>query len=178
MTAEPASSGPVRPVEGLEAAEGLHVPSQRHWAAEARTGPHVTARVYGIPVTQGSARAFVRGNRAVVTSANTRLKPWREAVRSTLVDQLPDGWAPIAGPVAVYIAFMLPKPASAPKRRRTWPIGARSGDLDKLIRAIFDAATDAGVWGDDAQAVCVTASKDYGDRPGAEVTIYPMERAG
>jgi crossover junction endodeoxyribonuclease RusA len=136
------------------------------------------ADVYGVPATQGSTRAFVVKGRAVTTSANTRLKPWREAVRSTLVEAAGEAWEPFTGPVCVTVTFKMPKPVSAPKRRRTWPIGARSGDLDKLARAILDAATDAGIWRDDSQVTVLVASKDYvadGGRPGAVIVINEDE---
>ena len=133
--------------------------------------------VHGVPTTQGSMKAYVRGGRAIITANNgAKLRPWREAVRATLVDAL-DGQPPMAGPVAVDLVFWLPKPASAPKRRRTWPIGARSGDLDKLARAAFDAATDAGVWVDDSQAVILSTSKDYdrGGFVGLHATFVALE---
>ncbi|MGH9249435.1 MAG: RusA family crossover junction endodeoxyribonuclease, partial [Acidimicrobiales bacterium] len=88
---------------------------------------------------------------------------------------------PMTGPVAVALRFTLRRPASAPKRRRTWPIGARSGDIDKLQRAILDALTDVGVWKDDAQVVHVDAGKDYQgadgylDRPGVTITVRLLD---
>jgi Holliday junction resolvase RusA-like endonuclease len=141
----------------------------------------ITVSVYGRPVTQGSSRAFVRGGRAVITAANgEKLWPWRDAVRAALVTELAKhpGWEPFTGPVSVALCFVLPKPASAPKRRRTWPIGARSGDLDKLTRSCLDAATDAGVWKDDAQVCSLRVGKDYPpwalDRPGVLMWIEPV----
>lgn len=130
--------------------------------------------VRGTPSPQGSKTAFMRGGRPVIVDQNPgKLKPWREAVRSTLVDRLPDNWAPLTGPVHVTIEFVLQRPASAPKRRRTWPIKARSGDLDKLVRAVLDAATDAGIWVDDSQVISITASKDWAPDgvPGAQILI-------
>jgi Holliday junction resolvase RusA-like endonuclease len=124
-------------------------------------------RVAGVPVPQGSASAFAVKTRsgavrAVVTDQKRKtLKPWREAVRSTVVDVLPDDWSPEDGPVHVELRFALAKPASAPKRRRTWPIGARSGDIDKLTRGVLDALTDAGLWKDDSQVISLDVRKDY-----------------
>lgn len=144
--------------------------------------------VHGRPATQGSKTAFVvrprNGRpRAVMREAGAvDLKPWREAVRSTAAEALHAAsngpWAPVSGPVTVVLTFALPKPASAPKRRRTWPVAARSGDVDKLARACLDALTDSGVWCDDAQVVALTAVKDYAGSegpllvPGVRVQVF------
>ena len=45
----------------------------------------------------------------------------------------------------------LPKPASAPKKRRTWP--DKYPDVSKLARSTEDALSDAGMWADDARVV-------------------------
>jgi crossover junction endodeoxyribonuclease RusA len=133
----------------------------------------LSIHVVGVPSTQGSMRGYVVGGRARITSTNaSRLKPWREAVRATAVSTIAvdhlGPWQPLTGPVGVRIVFALPKPASAPKTRRTWPVGARSGDVDKLARACLDACTDAGVWRDDSQVVDLHAVKDY---PGPDVAL-------
>ena len=49
------------------------------------------------------------------------------------------------------MVFTLPKPSSAPKRRRTWPM--RKPDLSKLARSTEDALVDAGLLADDARIV-------------------------
>lgn len=148
------------------------------------TSGALSFRVAGRPVTQGSKTGIVVGGRAVlVEKARDRLKPWREAVRSTALDHLGDAWQPYPGPVYLQLVFALPKPASAPKSRRTWPIGARSGDVDKLTRAVMDALTDAGVWRDDAQVVRLLVDKDYPGphtqqiTPGVLVHVVPAEVA-
>ena len=128
------------------------------------TAPLLQFRVAGLPVTQGDHKAWKPPGApfARIADANpTKLKPWREAIRSTAVDALPDGWVPLDGPVRVVFIFAMPRPASAPKRRRTWPIKMRSGDWDKLARAASDALTDAGVWTDDARVVDGRVVKDY-----------------
>lgn len=145
-------------------------------------GAGVQFRVAGRPVTQGSKTGIIVGGRAIlVEKARDRLKPWREAVRSTAIEHLGDVWQPFPGPVHVGLVFALPKPASAPKTRRTWPTGARSGDVDKLARACLDALTDAGVWRDDAQVVELHVVKDYPGphtqqiTPGVLITVTPAE---
>jgi crossover junction endodeoxyribonuclease RusA len=143
------------------------------------------ARVIGVPVTQGSMKGFVLGGRAkVVNSNDAKLRPWREAVRASVVEALPPDWQPIPGPVAVELAFALPKPSSAPRRRRTWPTGPRSGDIDKLTRCVHDACTDAGVWRDDSQVVDLRVTKDYPDSvtelhsPGVVIHIAAISTEG
>jgi Holliday junction resolvase RusA-like endonuclease len=143
--------------------------------------------VTGTPVTQGSKTGFVvktaSGHRAIVADQNAKkLKPWREAVRQDAITAMA-GRDPFTGPVTVTVRFALARPSSAPKTRRTWPTGARSGDVDKLLRAILDALTDAGVFADDAQVVRAEAIKDYAgyglnDRlttPGAAITVHAPE---
>ncbi len=76
------------------------------------------------------------------------------------------------------VTFVLPRPKSAPKRR-IWP--EVKPDLDKLVRALCDALTQCGAWGDDAQLIHLTATKRYVgtsdilDVPGVVVDIGPVE---
>lgn len=139
--------------------------------------------VAGIPVTQGSKTAFVTRDkkRAVMReggseTARASHAAWRHAVatearalaRSMAIE------APLVGPLVLDLIFRLPKPATAPKRRRTWPIGARSGDIDKLSRAVLDALTGVLI-GDDSQVVGLVAWKDYHSQPGLLVSLWPVE---
>jgi Holliday junction resolvase RusA-like endonuclease len=136
-----------------------------------------TAR--GIPQSQGSLNGYVRGGRAVLTDRNRELRPWRQAVTDAAVAAI-NGVSsePHDGPVAVHITFALPKPTSAPKRRRTYP---RKLDADKGARAILDALVNAGVIYDDNRVVDLTVRKRYvGDpqglpHPGAMVTVATVE---
>ena len=134
--------------------------------------------VRGHPITQGSMRAFVNRytGRAAVTSSNqSKMQLWRHAVsdearkaRETANVEM------FAGPVAVSVEFRLARPASAPKRRITWPIGARSGDVDKLARAVLDALTGV-LFVDDSQVTRLQVSKLWGE-PGATVLVGSHER--
>lgn len=137
-------------------------------------------RVAGIPVPQGSMSGYVRGGHVAITDQKTKkLKPWREAIRQDALRVAGQAWQPLEGPVRVHLEFALPKPSSAPKTRRTWPVKSRSGDIDKLTRAVFDALTDAGIWRDDSQVTDLFARKDFVGRgqvsPGVVITIdqYP-----
>lgn len=133
----------------------------------------VTFTARGLPQTQGNKSAFVAGGRAVMREgrskeANDRFKMWRHTVSDEARRVVGD--APLLeGPLWMSLDFRLPKPASAPKRKRTWPTAARSGDLDKLARACLDALTGV-VFADDAQVVELGARKDYGE-PGVTVRL-------
>lgn len=125
--------------------------------------------VAGIPAAQGSMRAFRLPNGKVTMTdmKGDKLKLWRHAIND---EARKVGGALIEGPVRMQVDFKLLKPKSAPKRRRTWPIGKLSGDLDKLARAVGDALTGV-LFVDDSQIVQWHITKDYGDSPGAMITI-------
>jgi Holliday junction resolvase RusA-like endonuclease len=126
-------------------------------------------RVRGTTQTQGSKRGFVQAGRVrMVESGGKGLTAWRHAIATEARAAMGDRPC-IEGPVDVTAYFYLAKPASAPKRRRTWPIGARSGDVDKLARALLDGITGVCLR-DDSQVVQLDVRKDWGD-PGVEVLI-------
>ncbi|MEU0078619.1 RusA family crossover junction endodeoxyribonuclease [Micromonospora tulbaghiae] len=116
--------------------------------------------VYGTPGPQGSKTFKGRNPRtgkAIMVESSKKVKPWREAVEGAAleaVNALPGEVRrafPLDGPIAGRFVFTIRKPASAPKRRRTWPI--RYPDTSKLLRSTEDALTKAGVWADDARLV-------------------------
>jgi Holliday junction resolvase RusA-like endonuclease len=141
--------------------------------------------VPGIPTTQGSKKAFVvktkEGPKAVVREQlGEALASWRETVRSEARKAAGEAWRTLDGPVACMLAFGLTRPKSAPKTRRTWPIGKNSGDVDKLTRAVFDSLTQALIWDDDSRCVDLHVTKDYagrGVRQGLQVTLRPITTA-
>lgn len=136
--------------------------------------------VYGRPAPQGSKRHVGKG---VMVESSKHVKPWREDVRAAALECLANltGTAvltgPLDAPLVLRMVFTVPKPASAPKRRRTWP--DRMPDLSKLARATEDALTSAGVWRDDARVVeYARLAKVYPgedpealDRPGVRIRI-------
>src|SRR6266496_5560569 len=122
-----------------------------------RSVPVLTFALHGLPISQGSKsyKGHRRGKPVLVESAKG-LKPWRGMVQTAITHAMRmavpprAGW-PLLGPVAVDLCFTMRRPVGAPKTRRTWPIVYP--DLDKLVRAVEDSATDAGLWHDDAQVV-------------------------
>ncbi len=153
-----------------------------------RSVPVLTFALHGVVQPQGSKTGFIRGGKVVLVEAVKGLKPWRAAVRlaieAAMTRTAPPalGW-PILGPVAVELIFTMPKPKSAPKLRRTWPIV--KPDVSKLARAVEDSATDAGLWGDDSQVVDLHAWKVYPletpralRQPGLHATVYLIDPQG
>lgn len=151
--------------------------------------------VPGRPVPQGSKTAFInkKTGRPVIVDKDMRLPEWRMKVtaycRDAMNSPVPGGIAtiPSGTPVGVRIDFVMDRPQahygtgknadkvkpSAPKYPASMP------DLDKLLRAIFDALTDAQVWSDDGQVVwCQTAKyyagADWPSGQGVHITLGVM----
>lgn len=128
--------------------------------------PSVRFTVYGSAQPKGSARALVpKGwNRAVVTSANPKLKGWEQTVRERLTQVLADTprgdvEALFEGPVLVSMEFHLPRPKSLPKRVT---LHTKKPDVDKLARGTVDALNGV-LFRDDSQVVEVRARKVYAE---------------
>lgn len=123
-----------------------------------------TFTVFGTPKPQGSMRGFVRGGRAVLTSDNRALKPWRQEISLAAIATRPEI---IDGPVALKLQFYFAKPKSRPK---AWLEPACKPDLDKLCRAACDALTGI-CFNDDAQVIALAAEKAYGLPERVEITV-------
>lgn len=141
----------------------------------------IWAFIPGKPVPKGSARAFVRRGRAVVTHANKKTKPWQRRA-TEIIQDTHDGWVLAACEVECVFTFLRP-PSHLDKRgevRKGKPAQhTTKPDVDKLLRAALDSITDAGVWPDDSYCVSATGRKFYTSDPAAEgVTITIIERTG
>ncbi len=136
--------------------------------------------VYGIAGPQGSKKAVGTSKKGftLMIESSKKVKPWRKEV-DRVGKEVMDGRVPLDGPLLVTMIFTLPKPKSAPKTRRTYPM--RTPDLSKLVRATEDALTTSGVWADDARVVdCISGKRYPGegtdalDRPGVVIRIEPI----
>jgi Holliday junction resolvase RusA-like endonuclease len=133
------------------------------------SAPLLTFRVDGTPKPKGSLR-HVGNGRMVEQLAGSA--PWRErvlwaakqAATSANLNRL-------EGPVWIAAHFYFIPPKSAPKSRVWWPTTRTSGDLDKLLRNLFDALVDASVIRDDSQIVDVIATKDPDEHPHMAVKL-------
>jgi Holliday junction resolvase RusA-like endonuclease len=130
------------------------------------------------PVPQGSmvrTKYGVRHSRAeqlALFRAEVALAVRRAAERDEIT-------LPLTGPLFLSATFTLARPKSTPKRR-IHPL--TRPDVDKLLRALCDALTQAGAWADDAQVVAVEAAKVYVghrlaplDGPGVALTIREVD---
>mgnify|MGYP001558892919 CR=1 FL=1 len=128
--------------------------------------------VAGVPVPQGSMRAFMPkgGHFPVVTADNKGMLPWRQRI-ATEAQRAMEGRAPFLVPVSVAAQFHLPRPKSRPKRD-LFP--DRKPDVDKLARAVLDSLTGI-VFRDDAQVCSLFVVKHYArGATGVEVSIYDL----
>lgn len=158
------------------------------WEGEpyVRSSPVLRFVLHGAPQPQGSKtyRGQTREGRPILADAVKGLKPWRAAVVTAIKDAIattdpPPCGFPLIGPVSIDLVFSMTKPKSAPVRRLTYPI--TKPDADKLERAVLDAGTIAGLWGDDSQVVHVAAWKVYPaetprslSRPGLLATVHTI----
>jgi Holliday junction resolvase RusA-like endonuclease len=144
------------------------------YSSKASSSLTVRFRAQGHPVTQGSKRAYVVNGRPVMVESARGHKLWRHAVNDEARRAYGDR-PPLTGPVMVTLAFDIQPPKSKPKRTRTWPVGARSGDLDKLARCCLDSLTGVAYL-DDAQVVMAIVAKDWAGPagPGVTITVRPV----
>lgn len=132
--------------------------------------------VQGIPAPQGSKNAW--GG-----ESSKNLKPWRSAVQWEATDtKLNQHLETMLGPAHLVVEFRFSRPKAhyrtgknqhllrddAPRDKTTAP------DLDKLVRAVCDALTIAGIWRDDSQVSRITASKVYDQQPGCTIAVFPV----
>lgn len=127
--------------------------------------------IFGKPQPQGSTRAFVpKGwRRAVITSTNKNLKPYRATVSATAYEYM-IGKEMISRPksVTLRVQFYLARPASLPKKTKAH---AKKPDLSKLVRALEDGLTGI-VYEDDSQIDNIEARKCYGLPERTEVEVF------
>ena len=144
----------------------------------------IRIEVLGVPVPQGSTRSFALKKdgaytgRTATTSDNPKLRAWRDLVAKAASDAMmqdPEygGREILEGAVGLDLQVFLPRPKSAPKRKRLRH--QKRPDLDKVIRGILDALTGV-VFRDDSQVCEIKALKDYDydHAPGIICVVYPI----
>lgn len=124
--------------------------------------------VAGVPAPQGSMRGYNRGGHVVLTSDNPEQRPWRGRVG----DEAQKHFSTlITGPVVISALFVMPRTKSLPKR--STPAHIKKPDIDKILRATFDALKGIA-YTDDAQVTEIHATKRYaaiGEQSGLHISI-------
>lgn len=132
----------------------------------------ISFQVFGTPQPKGSARAFKRGERIIVTSDNPSLRAWEDAVRAKVQEIAGDVF--FEGAVSLHVTFHLQRPKSISVKKR--PFMVTRPDTSKLIRGLEDALTEI-LWKDDSQVIVITASKLYaapGEASRVDVTVMEV----
>lgn len=115
--------------------------------------------VAGTPRPQGSKSQARTGH---MYEASKHLKKWRRCVSDhAFVARVKREVETMRGPLLLGAAFVLRRPDKHYRKRKSglvlrddapeWHTGNAGPDLSKLIRAVEDSLTDAGVWMDDGQ---------------------------
>jgi Holliday junction resolvase RusA-like endonuclease len=142
-----------------------------------------TFTVHGKPATQGS-KTYLGAGRA--KESNPRLAPWRTDVAAACTLARPAGW-PTTGPMEAAMVFRFARPQLHFRTNGELKPTAPhyhvliAGDVDKLSRAVNDAITASGTWGDDKQLVRMTVERCWcapGELPGATITLLALDPAG
>ncbi len=142
----------------------------------------ITFTVQGEPKPQPRPRAFARnmgGGKfaARVYDAGTA-EHWKSCVALAAKPHLPP--TPLEEPLFVQVDFRMPRPKghfnSKGELRPAAPrYPAGRNDIDNMLKAIFDALTQIGMWRDDGQIVSVQSSKSYAiGSPGAKIQIVTL----
>jgi Holliday junction resolvase RusA-like endonuclease len=119
----------------------------------------VTATIWipGTPIPQGSKVARAIGNRAVMFEANKKHKPWRQHCHDVFKREIERQELHLFDEALhVSMTFFMPKPKSVKRLRPSV-----KPDLSKLVRAVEDSMTTAGLIKDDALICAIDASKHY-----------------
>jgi len=138
--------------------------------------PQLTFTCYAKCVPQGSSRGFNVKGRIIITSANKKLKPFRQELTSTAMQAMRDHDGLLADKgvaVGISLDIYYRKPPSVPKKRIYMTV---KPDLDKLVRSNLDSLTGV-VWADDSQVVELNARKHYTSGPDkVEISIYTITK--
>jgi Holliday junction resolvase RusA-like endonuclease len=124
------------------------------------TARFLTFEVFGTPVPQGSKRVVTSrsGKTLLIDQSGEKLRSWRSEVMASALERakMLGTQLPMPAPLCLRISFYFTKPKSS---RNHMPVVRP--DLDKLVRAVLDSLTQAGVIEDDAQVVELHAEKRY-----------------
>jgi len=144
--------------------------------------------IEGKPQPAGSRTVGRRKDGSVFTRpASKGLPAWQKTVAEAVRTEVADvGIEQLGGPVRVELNFRLARPKShfgsgrnsQTLRRIAPPLWhEQKPDADKLVRAVLDACTSAGIWKDDSQVAVIDVVKVWcqpGQPEGVAVRVSPL----
>lgn len=154
----------------------------------------ITFFVHGLPVAQGSKRAFAlkknnayTGRTVMLESGGEKLRNWRQDVKAAAIQAAKDAGleSPLKQPLKLSVDFIFPRPKShyrtgknANVQRPDAPFyHTAKPDLGKLIRAVEDSITGV-IWHDDSCVAYYFATRkryaEFGQPAGATITIETL----
>jgi len=139
--------------------------------------------VPGLPAPGGSKRYVGKskktGRAILIDDAGARNKNWRTCVAYSGHENAPAQL--LRGALSVSFVFFVPRPKGHYRTGKraaelrpdapTYP--TKKPDVLKLSRSTEDALTNI-IWADDAQTVWLTAMKQFGEKPGCQITIVSL----
>lgn len=142
--------------------------------------PDASFFVPGTPAPQGSKRAFRNkfSGKIAMVEQSKRAPNWRRDIHEAAESAMA-GSEPLQGPLEVSLRFVFPRPAAHMSARgglkASAPLHMATGaDVDKLCRGVLDALcirTGGRVIVDDRMVAQLSATKEYGERPGVFVEV-------
>lgn len=116
----------------------------------------------GEPISQKRARIFAKGAMDPCWEAKEQHRSYiREHYQNICLSQA----------LRVYIRFYYGFPKSMSEKKRLIAKKTTRPDLDNLVKYILDMGNGV-LWEDDAQIIDLNCSKEYGDMPKTEITIF------
>lgn len=130
--------------------------------------------IAGVVKAQPRPRAFCRGKRAGMYNPDTA-DAWKMCIKNA-VSGLQLGDLPLG--VIIHVTFKRPKShygsrQGVPYLKPAAPVWhTNKPDVDNVAKAILDAISDAGAWGDDKQVTYLKVTKEWGNVDGASLMIF------
>lgn len=142
----------------------------------------ITFRVDGEPKAQPRPRAYAFHGHARMYDAGTS-NGWKKLVSYAAKPYCHK--TPLLGPLRVNLHFWFSRPKSHYGKSKGKPYIKESAprsmtnkpDVDNLAKAVMDALTDVGMWGDDSQIIITEISKEWADdcSQGVQITVDTLE---
>lgn len=110
--------------------------------------------VAGEPAPQGSKKVITVRGVSVPVECNSKTKPWRKRVKTAAWLAMDDE-AIHNGPLGIRVVFAFARPKSSEFQTK-----CTKPDVDKLVRAIFDAMKGT-IYSDDCRVIELNARKVY-----------------